>query len=327
MNIPAACPRRSGLGRYACIALALAMWTAAFAIATDRALGHVAFQDDTFNDADWTATVFFTSGNGGTGSAAQSIDGGNPGAYRGVTHQMGSRPAQLAMAHECAGATYDPQTQGAISSIAFSFDAATFFDPGYGGQSATVAIRQDGVYYGGPFFANGADIWRNTTHTGLVARDFTEWGVPGSNPDFSASGGPLQFGLITSNTNPADGIIGSSTTIVGYDNWTVLVTQHVSNADTRGVLPQIAHAAAPNPCTRGTAIRFALERSTEVDVGVFDASGRELRHFELHTLMPGLYSVSWDGRDASGQQAPIGTYFYRIVTDAQTATGRLVVMR
>jgi hypothetical protein len=181
----------------------------------------VTFQDGTFNSADWDITTVFTSGNGGSGSAGQVGAGGNPGSYRSVTHNMGANPAKLYLFHRRAGATHDPQTQGPILGISFSFDAKTFNDAfAYGGQSASLGLRQNGITYAGPYFANALpNPWTGTTQTNLLATDFDQ--VEGTaNPNFSVTGTTIELGLITSNHNPPGGAPASST-IVGYDNWMV----------------------------------------------------------------------------------------------------------
>jgi hypothetical protein len=196
-------------------------------LAAAPAFAQVTFQDDTFNNADWDITPVFTSGNGGSGSATQMGGGGNPGSYRSVTHSMGSNPAKLYLFHRRAGATYDPQTQGPIQGITFSFDARTFSDVfGYGGQSASLGLRQNGITYAGPFFANGLpDPWQGTSQIDLTATSFVQ--VEGTaTPNFSVTGTTIELGLITSNHNPPGGAPASSTT-VGYDNWMVEI-EHAS---------------------------------------------------------------------------------------------------
>jgi hypothetical protein len=282
----------------------------------------VTFQDSTFADLDWTLEVFFVGGSGGTASAEQALGGGNPGSHRQVTHNLGSRPAQVAVFHQRSGAAYDPQVQGPISGVDFSFDAKTFADDGYGGQSSSLGIRQGGVVYTGPGFANGESVWQGFFQTGVAAGAFTDWNGS-AHPDFSGSGGIMHFGLVTSNTNPPGGIIGPSSTTVGYDNWSVAIA--TTSGVGEGLLPNSRETGAvPNPFGRQTTLRFALERSETVSFRVFDSSGRVIREISLLELTPGPHSVSWDGLDSAFRRAPAGMYFYRIATDSWTATGRMM---
>ncbi len=301
-------------------------WMVITVFVAATAIAQVTFQDENFNDADWTMTVLYTTGNGGSGSAGQSAGGGNPDAHRLVTHNMNTRPARLGLVHERAGAIYDPQTQGAVGAVDFSFDAKTFVDPGYGGQSATLTIRQDDVVYLGPYFANGDDVWRSTEHAGLGATDFAEWDAP-NHPDFSNAGEVLQFGFLTSNHNPPDGIIGSSTTIVGYDNWSVTIVTATSGVQPGPVTTQLVHAAMPNPFARDTVIRFTLEEAAGIRVRICDATGRAIRLFQLDRSAPGAQSVAWDGLDSAGRPTPTGVYFYSIDAGMRTAMGQVMRLR
>jgi subtilisin family serine protease len=83
----------------------------------------------------------------------------------------------------------------------------------------------------------------------------------------------------------------------------------------------------PNPTTGATTLSFSLARTGEVNLAVYDASGREVRTLLSGRREPGSYSVRWDGRDASGRPAASGVYFYRLSTPERTQVGKLVVLR
>jgi len=83
----------------------------------------------------------------------------------------------------------------------------------------------------------------------------------------------------------------------------------------------------PNPTTGATTLSFSLAQTGEVNLAVYDASGREVRTLLSGRREPGSYSVRWDGRDASGRPAASGVYFYRLSTPERTQAGKLVVLR
>lgn len=296
------------------------------AIASIASGADFVFEDGDFANSDWTTEVFFTSGNGGSASATQVAVGGNPGSYWRVTHNIGSRPAQVYVFHERAGAVYDPQVQGPVSGIDFSFDAKTFVDPGYGGQSSSLGIRQGGESFFGPTFHNGNSVWQSTVRTGLTAVDFSAWdGL--THPDFSSTGGVMRFGLFTSNTNPEDGFSGASTTIVDYDNWTVGVSTTITSVRPELLSQVPAFGPTPNPFQLQTTLRFALDRPGTLRLGVFDVAGRAVFEKKVPVLPPGVHSISWDGLDTAGRRVPAGTYLYRLRSDSWTATGRFTLVR
>ncbi len=68
----------------------------------------------------------------------------------------------------------------------------------------------------------------------------------------------------------------------------------------------------PNPFGNGTSISYGLPFASEVELCVFDVTGKK-----VHTLVDGMqsagrYSPTWDGRDAKGQRLASGLYFVRM---------------
>jgi uncharacterized repeat protein (TIGR01451 family) len=86
--------------------------------------------------------------------------------------------------------------------------------------------------------------------------------------------------------------------------------------------------ASPNPTRDRTAIRFSLPSPARVTVSIFDVSGREVKAFTLTDFSAGPHVVDWDGRDAMGNAAPAGIYFYRVAGNEDVVAERkFVVLR
>src|SRR5262249_55714009 len=153
----------------------------------------VTFFDGEFAPADWQLETV-TSGGGGTVSVAQQTTGGDPGAFRQVTDNVGSGPDYSIIDgyHWRVGATYDPSTQGAISTIDYSEDAI-LFSGGGDGEGSGVAIKQAGVIYYAGYHVTPESTWTHHAYAGLTADDFAQGG---NRPDFSSNGAPIQFGFI-----------------------------------------------------------------------------------------------------------------------------------
>ena len=86
--------------------------------------------------------------------------------------------------------------------------------------------------------------------------------------------------------------------------------------------------AYPTPFNPQTEIRFVLGTATDVNLEVFDVSGRLVRTLirgGLHSA--GLHAVPWNGRDDSSRKLSSGIYFYRLNTGQYTATKRLVLLK
>ncbi len=85
--------------------------------------------------------------------------------------------------------------------------------------------------------------------------------------------------------------------------------------------------ADPNPFDGTTTLRYQLPANTAVLLQVFDLSGRLVRTLASRQQQPGLYSVSWDGRDAAHRRVPSGIYLTRLQAGAQSVTARAVLIR
>jgi flagellar hook assembly protein FlgD len=82
--------------------------------------------------------------------------------------------------------------------------------------------------------------------------------------------------------------------------------------------------ATPNPFRTGAAIAFALPAAGDVDLAVFDLSGRLVRTLHDGRLDAGTHRIEWDGRDAGGHAAAGGIYFVRLKSAAGEAGTRVV---
>jgi len=188
----------------------------------------VVFFDGVFNNSDWTLTTI-TNANG-VGSAANGFQvpvGGNPLQYRRIRHNLVvSGPGGAVIGLHMRGTySYNPGAQ-AIASINYSEDSINFVNQGGNGQGSGLVIFQGGNYYvqRSPVLVMPYatfNTWQPNAAPGLVASDF--WRIDnslnlfsGSNPDFSTSGGVMQFGFWRGNS----GNFGYQTDC-GIDNWRV----------------------------------------------------------------------------------------------------------
>ncbi len=87
-------------------------------------------------------------------------------------------------------------------------------------------------------------------------------------------------------------------------------------------------AAWPNPFRETTKIRFTLARSRQVEVEVFDITGRRHRRLlPLSSLEAGEQSLRWDGRDEAGRELAAGLYLLRLRGDGLRVTRKLLKLK
>jgi flagellar hook assembly protein FlgD len=78
--------------------------------------------------------------------------------------------------------------------------------------------------------------------------------------------------------------------------------------------------------SRETRFELTTSASANVDLGIFDLSGRRVATIHRGALEAGPHSFRWDGTASGGGRVPSGVYFYRAQTASTSATRKLVVL-
>ena len=66
--------------------------------------------------------------------------------------------------------------------------------------------------------------------------------------------------------------------------------------------------AYPNPFNPVTNIEFALPVNSNVDIRIYNLAGQSVYQEITVNQQAGWYTLSWEGKDISGQQVPSGVY-------------------
>jgi len=83
----------------------------------------------------------------------------------------------------------------------------------------------------------------------------------------------------------------------------------------------------PNPFSKMTTIRYALPIMTKVSLKIYDVTGRQVRKLVDGDQEPGIYTITWDGKDDRNQNLASGVYFYRLETKEFKSTKKVVQLR
>ena len=84
---------------------------------------------------------------------------------------------------------------------------------------------------------------------------------------------------------------------------------------------------APNPFTASTRIRFDLERTDVVEIGVYDVAGRLVAQLFSGQLEAGPHETVWNGRTSTGAAAAAGIYRYALKTSAGQVSRSMLLAR
>jgi hypothetical protein len=86
-------------------------------------------------------------------------------------------------------------------------------------------------------------------------------------------------------------------------------------------------AVRPNPSSGNTTLSFVLDTAADVELAIYDASGRLVRQLRPGHLDPGNHSESWDACDESGSRVAPGVYFARLETAGHALAIKVVIAR
>jgi len=103
------------------------------------------------------------------------------------------------------------------------------------------------------------------------------------------------------------------------------------SVDNGSITPSLAllNRAVPNPFVGSTSFAYQVpDGGAAVDVGVYNVAGRLVKTLARGTQSAGVFTVTWDGSDASGVKMAPGVYFLRSrIGDQQNVTRVIYVAR
>ena len=105
---------------------------------------------------------------------------------------------------------------------------------------------------------------------------------------------------------------------------TIKYSQTVNITSISSLVPHefILHQNYPNPFNPATTIEFAIPRTADVKLSVYNVSGKEIERLLNENLAGGEYKIEWN---ASG--IPGGIYFYRIEASGFIDTRKAVLVK
>ncbi|MFA6440382.1 MAG: T9SS type A sorting domain-containing protein [Bacteriovoracaceae bacterium] len=83
----------------------------------------------------------------------------------------------------------------------------------------------------------------------------------------------------------------------------------------------------PNPFNPQTTINFRILEDGFATISIYDIGGAWIRTLLADHVRQGTCTVSWDGRIESDEEAPSGTYFYKLQTKNFTETKKMILIR
>jgi len=88
----------------------------------------------------------------------------------------------------------------------------------------------------------------------------------------------------------------------------------------------------PNPFNPDTWLPYALSKSAEVTVKIYDVDGRLVRTLSIGQKPAGIYDTKglaayWNGRNDTGEKVSSGLYFYKLSAGQFAQVKRMVILK
>ncbi|MBN1291720.1 MAG: T9SS type A sorting domain-containing protein [Candidatus Latescibacteria bacterium] len=122
-----------------------------------------------------------------------------------------------------------------------------------------------------------------------------------------------------------DGVVWIGT----YDGVISYTDDSVTFIENNSIIPKATPVitAHPNPFNPSTTITYSISDPSYVRIAIYNMAGQKIREIEADFMPAGTHTLSWDGRDTSGNIVSSGIYITRLEAGKHTATGRMVLVR
>lgn len=87
------------------------------------------------------------------------------------------------------------------------------------------------------------------------------------------------------------------------------------------------HQNYPNPITSTTTINFTLPVTSKINLSVYNISGCLVKTLINSELQTGFHQVTWNCRDINDIEVNSGVYFYKLISDNNSITKHMLLIR
>jgi len=83
----------------------------------------------------------------------------------------------------------------------------------------------------------------------------------------------------------------------------------------------------PNPFNPSTTIQFTLKNDDIVKFEIYNLLGQKIRTISDKSYNAGINKVMWHGLDDYNNNVSSGIYFYKMITNQYSSTGKMILMK
>ena len=83
----------------------------------------------------------------------------------------------------------------------------------------------------------------------------------------------------------------------------------------------------PNPFNPVTTISYSLPEDSQISISIYNIKGQKVKTLVTGTQPAGSYNVTWNGKDESGKDVTSGIYFYKLRTQNNETTRKMLLLK
>lgn len=83
----------------------------------------------------------------------------------------------------------------------------------------------------------------------------------------------------------------------------------------------------PNPVCGNVTIKYSLPEPVKMNLSIYNCKGQHITTLKDDDQSSGIHTVTWNGTDEQGKQAPNGVYFYKLTTSGKDIVKKLLLIR
>lgn len=124
-----------------------------------------------------------------------------------------------------------------------------------------------------------------------------------------------------------EGIPANRTWLVNFSGYFYEIPPTGIAGQSPSATPSHLGQNAPNPFNPSTNITYSLATAGEIRLRFFDSQGRMVRTLVDGRKDAGEHTVTWDGRNDSGQALPSGVYYYEMAGNVPKESRKAILLK
>ena len=129
--------------------------------------------------------------------------------------------------------------------------------------------------------------------------------------------------LYTSSVGPVGGLFGGTAPVIVLDYVVSGVGGHFEKYPLNYALSQ----NYPNPFNPETQIWYSLHKAGDVNLVIYDLTGRKIKTLVNDQFPAGIHNAVWDGLNNNGEQVASGTYIYQLKVNGLQFSKKMNLVR